>query len=348
MSRPGVSGHRAARSWRMAATLVVAVAACTSPSADEAPPADPSSPAATRTAVPTPSTAPPTSAAPQPRAMASPAPPERGPLDAERAMRVTTTLAGDIGERPAGTPEDARARAVVIASFTATGWDVELDWFDLPHGGRSANVVASWDGRGRDGGPHVVVGGHLDTVPGTVGANDNASGIGVIAAMAHELADEAATLPVPVVLVTFGAEEFQADTGVHHVGSEHHAASAPAPVAMLSVDMVGHGDTTRVVSLEGRDTRVADRIRAAAARAGLDGVVGGVRGDVSDHGPFALRGVPAAWLWTGPDGRLHTPADTLEHVRAADLQRTGDVALAWIRDLGPQDADGLRGGTPDP
>ena len=71
-------------------------------------------------------------------------------------------------------------------------------------GGRSVNVIAS---RGDlvPGEPWLLVGAHLDTVPTSPGAEDNASGIGALLAVAEAVADKQTRLPV--VLVAFGAEE---------------------------------------------------------------------------------------------------------------------------------------------
>ena len=44
------------------------------------------------------------------------------------------------------------------------------------------------------------------------------------------------------------------------------------------------------------------------------------RGDVSDHGPFALAGIPAAHLWTYEQPTLHTPQDTAASMSLASLQ----------------------------
>ncbi len=264
--------------------------------------------------------------------------PVRDGIDVDRAMASALSLV-DIGERLPGTASGTAATTAIANAFRATGWDVELDTFELPQGGTADNVVATWGGRGRTG-PHVIVGGHWDTVPGTVGANDNASGIGVLLAVAHELRDEAADLAVPVVLVAFGAEEYQSDTGVHHVGSEHLAATSSDVIAMLAVDMVGNGTETLVVGLDGAPDSLVSDLVAVAAAAGIDDVRGTSRGDISDHGPFARRGIPAAFLWTDRDGRLHTPADTAEHLDPADLTRAGNLVLAWLRGLGPASGDG--------
>lgn len=270
-------------------------------------------------------------------------PPE---FDASEAMAVAQFLAKSIGVRVGGTEGDVRARDYLERAFRMRGWQVEQVPFDLPQGGTSANVVATWDGRGMADGPVVVVGAHMDTVPGTVGANDNASGTGVVVALATALAPVAADLPVPVVLVAFGAEEYQPGTRVHHVGSEALAGQlGERTVAMLSIDMVGNGPSTRVVLLRDRDATLQQRLLAVATAAGIADVVPDARGDISDHGPFALRGVPAAFLWTGDDGRLHTPADTFEHLDVTDVERAGDLALEWLLGLTDADREGLRPGT---
>jgi Zn-dependent M28 family amino/carboxypeptidase len=80
---------------------------------------------------------------------------------------------------------------------------------------------------------------------------------------------------------------------------------------------------------------------AVAEASAIPDIVATTRGDISDHGPFARRSVPAAFLWTGSDGRLHTPADTIDHLDPIDLQRAGDLTLAWLRGLTEQDRAGL-------
>jgi len=281
------------------------------------------------------------SVAPSITEASSPTEVEPLPFDAREALDVTERLVA-IGVRTAGSDEDFATQGLLQELLTERGWTVELQPFDLPQGGTSANVIASTDGRGRLDGPVVVVGAHFDTVPGTVGANDNASGTGVVVALATALAREAATLSVPVLLVGFGAEEYQQDTGIHHIGSEVLATElADRTVAMLSVDMVGNGPTTRVVMMRDHDPRLQQRLMAVAEAAGIPDIVADARGDISDHGAFARRSVPAAFLWTGSDGRLHTPADTIEHLDPTDLHRAGDLALAWLRGLTERDREGL-------
>lgn len=265
----------------------------------------------------------------------------RGPIDAAAAMAFAVGLADEVGMRIPGTAGDAETRRRFTEAVTAAGWQVQPDPLALPQGGETANLLATIDGQIPTG-PMVIIGSHMDTLGG-VGANDNASGVGVLVEVARELADEAALLPVPVVLVAFAAEEKQDAPGrPNHLGSEQLAtALGERTIAMLSVDMIGNGPTTRIMGVDGTIDTLVRRIESIATRDGIADVVTGSRGNVSDHGPFALRGIPAAFLWTGPDDSLHTAADTSDHLDIDDIVRAGALTLAFVRDLTVADAAGL-------
>lgn len=245
-----------------------------------------------------------------------------------------------MGHRDAGTPGDRAARAWLRDHWEAGGWSVHGESFDLPQGGTTSNVVATQDPGDLDR-PHVVIGGHLDTRNQSPGANDNASGIGVLISAAEALA---ADFPVPIVLVGFGAEEYQpAEPRVHHLGSDDYARRHGANViGALIVDMVGNGPATCICWLDLGPRTMAARLEAVADQAGFAGFRVEDRGDISDHGPFARRGIPAAFLWTYDDGRFHTSADTAEHLQRDDIQRAGDLILEFARTLSAADRDGLR------
>jgi Zn-dependent M28 family amino/carboxypeptidase len=212
--------------------------------------------------------------------------------------------------------------------FATFGYRTRVDRFPLPQGGRSANVEAWW---GTDP-PTTIIGGHLDTVAGAPGANDNASGVAVILELARDLAGT--RLATGLRLVVFGAEERQPD-GEHHLGSQHLAASfGPGRLrrirAMISVDMIGKDAPVIVGWTAGAAQRTADLLLQAAT--GL-GIPAGFRilGDVSDHVPFSRAGVPSAVLWTGPEPNYHTPTDVVSNVDVPALATTGKVLLALLR-----------------
>jgi acetylornithine deacetylase/succinyl-diaminopimelate desuccinylase-like protein len=335
-----------ARPVAVVAVVAVALAGCTSVGATGERPAAPSqsSPDGAAQAAASPTRTPRPSPSPESESTLGPSPTAvpvvRGEPDAERAVRLATLLARDIGPRPAGGAADAVARTVTRSWLTAAGWQVAEQPVPLPQGGETANLVATWQGRGADG-PHVVIGAHLDTVADSPGANDNGSGVGALVVLADELADEAADLPVPVVLVVFGAEEYQASTPrIHHLGSDVYAeARGDDVLGMVSVDMVANGPTTCICRFDVGPRTLADRLAALAPAGG--GYEARAAGDVSDHGPFARRGIPAAFLWSGWDAGWHSPGDTHEHLQVDDLARSLRLVAAFVRSLGEDDLDGL-------
>ncbi|MEG4854099.1 M20/M25/M40 family metallo-hydrolase [Microcoleus sp. B5-D4] len=82
----------------------------------------------------------------------------------------------------------------------------------------------------------IVIGAHYDTVPGTPGADDNATGVAVLLEIARDLAS--APLKYPVQLVAFDMEEYGC------FGSSHHAAKYKQQQKsirlMISLEMLGY------------------------------------------------------------------------------------------------------------
>jgi Zn-dependent M28 family amino/carboxypeptidase len=198
-------------------------------------------------------------------------------------------------------------------------------------GGRSENLVAT--PRGLDlSSPHLVVGAHLDTVPLAPGAEDNASGVGVLLALAQAVAERRTRLPV--VFVAFGAEEPRGPgDDAHHFGSRHYvAALRPAERravrGMVALDRVGVGSVMPVGSA-GESDPVQRQLVRAAARAGVE-----VRAEAgqrsSDHWSFVRAGLPAARLGSTPYAGYHSAGDVPSVVDPAQLERVGRLLLAWL------------------
>ncbi len=82
----------------------------------------------------------------------------------------------------------------------------------------------------------IIIGAHYDTVPGTPGADDNATGVAVLLELAAEFASR--PLKYPVQLVAFDMEEYG------YFGSSHHAAKYKQQQQsirlMISLEMLGY------------------------------------------------------------------------------------------------------------
>jgi acetylornithine deacetylase/succinyl-diaminopimelate desuccinylase-like protein len=100
-----------------------------------------------------------------------------------------------VGQRPAGGQHEREAGAIARQRFASLGYDVTVQRFPLPEGGRSLNVIGRTPGRTR-----VIIVAHMDGMPGTMAANDNASGVGTVLMLAKHLKNERG-----VLLATLGA-----------------------------------------------------------------------------------------------------------------------------------------------
>jgi acetylornithine deacetylase/succinyl-diaminopimelate desuccinylase-like protein len=107
------------------------------------------------------------------------------PLE-ERLRCHVHVLAGQIGERHVWRPQALRAAAEYVrGEFQAMGFAVATQAYDV-HGVRCENLEATIPGSGRAG-EIVLAGAHYDTVAGSPGANDNASGVAGLIEIARGL-----------------------------------------------------------------------------------------------------------------------------------------------------------------
>jgi len=145
--------------------------------------------------------------------------PDATPVEArlEPVLREdVAALAEGIGERHLARPRALeRAADWVAARLEAAGLTVVPEPFEVA-GRACRNLIADVGPPG----PRLLVGAHYDTVPGSPGADDNASGVAALLAVAANLAGRPA--PPPVRLVAFVNEEppyFQSEA----MGSRVHA-----------------------------------------------------------------------------------------------------------------------------
>jgi Peptidase family M28 len=257
-----------------------------------------------------------------------------GPFSSDAAFAHVRRLAGRIGPRPAGSPAYRRAVRYVDGELTGLGYATRLQRFPLPQGGRSWNVIATSP---TSTAVRLLIGAHLDTVAGSPGGNDNASGVAVLLEIARALAGSTST--DGLALVAFGAEEFQPKGG-HHIGSDAYvdrmtAAEHDELEIMVSADMIGKVRPLIAGRLRGTSPGAARELARAARASGTRAAVRTL-GDISDHGPFALAGMPAAFLWTGFEPNHHRPTDVVRNVAPRSLRRSGEALLELIdRVLGP-------------
>ena len=256
------------------------------------------------------------------------------------ALAAVRHLAGRIGPRPGTSPAFFRAASWVEGQLTASGWSVRRQPFRTPGGvswgvpvssGRSVNLVAT-RGDLAAGRPWLLVGAHLDTVPQAPGAEDNASGVGVLLSVAEAL--HSARTRVPVVLVAFGAEEPRGPgDDDHHFGSRAFVTRlSPAERrslrGMVALDRVGVGGSLPVSSAGAPDPMRAQLL--AAARSADVRTTALTDDRASDHWSFVRAGLPGVRLGSTPYAGYHSPADVPAVVERAQLRRTARTVVSWL------------------
>jgi hypothetical protein len=260
-------------------------------------------------------------------------------VDTAAALQTVRQLAA-LGPREATSDAYATAAGLVRDRLAAAGFEVAMQEFTVPAGvswgvpvgrGRTANVVArppAFD----PAAPHVVVGAHLDTVPQSPGAEDNASGVALVLELARLVQEQGSRLPV--VLVAFGAEEPRGPgDDEHHFGSQVYVrrsagTEAEARVAMVSLDRVGAGRRVPVCTGELGPRRVQRQLLAAADARHVRATACGNR--TSDHWPFEKAGGAVARLGGNPSAGYHSPRDLPRQVSRGQLGRVGAVLWEWL------------------
>jgi peptidase M28-like protein len=280
----------------------------------------------------------------------------------ERLMAHVRVLGSDIGERHLGRPQALRAAAEYIqGAWAAQGFAVAEESF-LVGGGPCANLVAGLTGSAR---PEriVVVGAHYDSVPGSPGANDNATGVALLLELSRSLrrAAPARTLR----FVAFVNEEppyFMTEAMGSHVHARLARQRGDAIVAMISLETLGAYSSAPgsqrypfpfgafyphagnflgvVANLASRGLAVEFLrhflqssdfpVEGLAAPALVPGVAW------SDHWSFWQAGYPALMLTDTAPFRYphyHTAADLPDRINATEFARAGHGIIEAVRRL---------------
>ena len=249
------------------------------------------------------------------------------PFDGSYAYELTR-LQVSFGPRPAGSAAQ-RAVAARLVKLLPNG-----RFEPVPGGLR--NIVGELPGRR----PAVVVAAHYDTtdVPGYLGANNSATGVGAVIALARAMKTDR---PVPgqaaVRFVLFDGEE--APSGYSDFYSEglrgsraYAAAHAREIREVIVLDFIAL-HTLQLRLDVGSDQRLWARLRAAASRShtlplfptGTQGIV------LDDHTPFLRDSIPAIDLIDFDYACWQKPCDDLSQVSRTNLTRVGATVLELLR-----------------
>ncbi len=168
-------------------------------------------------------------------------------LIAEEIKRDVEQLAVTIGERNMHTPGSMNSAAAFLEErFSSMGYRIKKHQYTLRRGiysGRTAvNIVAEIPGSELKG-EIIVIGAHYDTMPGSPGANDNASGVAVLLAAANQMANSEPERTIR--FIAFANEEppfFQTSDMGSYAYARRSSELEENIVAMIALDGLGYYD----------------------------------------------------------------------------------------------------------
>ncbi len=282
---------------------------------------------------------------------------------ASRLRGHVVALAGEIGERNLEHYDALeRARTYVANALSAAGWAV-LDQAYEFGGEMFHNVEAARSDDAEP--PEIVVGAHYDSVEGSPGANDNASGVALLIELARAMRDRPS--PRAVRFVAFVNEEPPYFNDGRGMGSVEYVRrlSDPGHVrAMLSLETVGYyrdepgtqqfpagigalypdrGDFVGFVGNLRSRALVRDVVRSFRAVATIPSEGAALPESVpgvgwSDHRSFWAAGIPALMVTdTAPfrDPAYHRATDTPERLDYERMARVVDGLVHVLGDRSP-------------
>jgi len=251
-------------------------------------------------------------------------------VDTAQLMTDMTTLAADdMQGRGAGTPGGAAAARYIIGRLEAIGYAPQPAPFSYQtRDNRSAsgvNIIALIEGRDSDPNGRVIVFtahyDHLGVRDGEIhnGADDNASGVAALLAVAEALRKRPPQHDV--IFVAFDAEE----QGLR--GARAFVADPPAAKERLALninlDMVGRGDKGEIyIAGLAHYPQFAPVLKPLAERAPVKLLFGHDTPDwgqedwtlQSDHAPFHQARIPFVYFGVEGHADYHKPGDDAEKI----------------------------------
>jgi glutaminyl-peptide cyclotransferase len=245
-----------------------------------------------------------------------------------------------IGPRPVGSEAGWATGEFIISELNKAGWPIQTQEF-IFQGVKGRNIIGKMGS-----GPIIILGAHYDTRPAAdqdpdpalrnewiEGANDGASGVGVLLELARVI--ETGKLKNEVWLAFFDAEDRgRLDGWPFSVGARHMAENLGVnPQSVVVIDMIGDADQN--IFFEHNSTEsLRNEVWAVAAELGYEAyIIPELRHTIiDDHLPFLERGIPAIDMIDFDYPYWHTVADTADKVTPASLERVGRTLEVWLEE----------------
>ncbi len=271
---------------------------------------------------------------------ATPSPPG---FTTSQAMGHIFTLSEQAGERRAGSVKESAAADYIVSRLGEYGYMVEEQPFTMPDGFGSRNIIGTR--RGSSDPYTIVIAAHYDSAPGSRGAVDDASGVGVVLELARVFSQ--ATVEPTLQFVFFGGNRpGSSDTDSRLVGARTFVdllgtMQRKDVIGMIELDCVGQGETLALRTQGTGLQRLRDKLDTYASEKNVS-VTSLKSSEDSDNIPFENSGVPAVWVeWCDQGGSVSTD-NRYASVMAGKVETAGTLVEGFVNSLTTEDMEELK------
>ncbi|MFC2079398.1 M28 family peptidase [Candidatus Bipolaricaulota bacterium] len=267
-----------------------------------------------------------------------------------RVIEHIETIA--VEPRPIGTPASQRARDYISDQLRSLGLEPEFqttyerNYFSpLGETIEVVNILARIPGSSPTAA--VALLGHYDTVPSTLGANDDASAVAILLESARAILAGDPLRNDLILIFTDGEEP------APRFGSSAFVNSHPwfADIGfVINLEAIGSGGSSIVVGMNGPTGWMIDQYARAVpyptafsfVTATVE-LIGGSNTDFATFRDAGVFGVDLAYMTGSPI--YHTMADSPERVSARSVYQQGANTLALVRHIGSLDLSSVQEGS---
>lgn len=241
-------------------------------------------------------------------------------FDYSRIQTTMEQLVHDIGSRPAGSDQASQAMQYVSQELKNMGYYPVYQDYRLPDNRLSRSVDAYYVGTTQR---EIILTAHVDTVPDSPGANEDASGIAVLLELARAIRNH--HIPVGVHFLFLGAEEKinGYEDGEFFSSAQYLDYQSKVGFDTLNgviiLDKAGAGEKFQVLQIDSTKSKIADQLTDLAKRSKLP-LEKQVVKRIQESMPFEDAGLATARLEWNPDPNARSPKDTLDKISRKKIE----------------------------
>ena len=248
--------------------------------------------------------------------------------DTAQLQRDLETLTAQ--HRPIGSAGEQAAAQYLQSRFAEMGYQVITQDYTNDAGQTGTNVIAVKPAASANA-DILVVSAHHDSVPTAYGANDNASGVTALLAVAEAMQDTATDTEIRFISFT---DEENGKNGSRYYTSTLSESERSRMIGAIQLDMLGGlgSSGSMVCTMDGEANWLSDLIGQKNASFTLGAET------ASDHAAFQLAGVPSVLVMQNGRGYLyHSAADVASQIDLYTLAGAAQTVSSAVQEIADAD-----------